>query len=94
MNKLNLNTIFNINGIIPAFYRFMNLISETFYECFPIQLINVNYKNINPWINYKLKNYIKVRDNLYLLYKNKPTQKNQVYYKERFELYHGMISKT
>ena len=77
MNKLKLSTIFDINGIIPAFNLFMNMILDTFNECFSIQSIKVNFKNRNPWINQKLKNEIKVRDNLYLLYKYKPTQKNR-----------------
>ena len=69
MNKLNFNTIFNINGIIPAFTLFMNLILETFYECFPIESIKISYKNRNHWINQKLNKEIKVIDNLFLLYK-------------------------
>ena len=78
MNKLNFNTIFNINGITPAFTLFMNMILETFYECFPVESIKISYKNRNPWINnQKLKNEIKVRDNLFLLNKNKPTQTNR-----------------
>ena len=82
MNKLNFNTIFNINGITPAFTLFMNMILETFYECFPVESIKISYKNRNPWINQKLKNEIKVRDNLFLLYKNKPTQTNRDNYKK------------
>ena len=78
MNKLDWNTILNTNHIIPAFTLFMNMISKTFYHCFPVESIKINYKNRNPWINKKLKNEIKVRDNLFLLYKHIPTQKIEI----------------
>ena len=60
-----------------SFTLFMNMISKTFYHCFPVESIKINYKNRNHWINKKLKNEIKVRDNLFLLYKHIPTQKNR-----------------
>ena len=82
MNKLDWNTILNTNHIIPAFTLFMNMISKTFYHCFPVESFKINYKNRNPWINKKLKNEIKVRDNLFLLYKHNPTQKNRDNYKK------------
>ena len=55
MNKLDWNTILNTNHIIPAFTLFMNMISKTFYHCFPVESIKINYKNRNPWINKKTK---------------------------------------
>ena len=66
MNKLNFNTIFNINVITPAFTLFMNMILETFYECFPVETIKISYKNRNPWINQKLKNEIKSNKKLFI----------------------------
>ena len=47
-----------------------------------MESIKINYKNRNPWINKNLKNEIKIRDKLYLLSKQIPTQANKDNYKK------------
>ena len=47
-----------------------------------MESIKINYKNRNPWINKNLKNEIKIRNKLYLLSKQIPTQANKDNYKK------------
>ena len=39
MNKLDWNIILSINDIFPAFTLFMNMISDTLYDSFPVEAI-------------------------------------------------------
>ena len=82
-NSINWNNIYNANNIALKFHCFMNNIINIFNQSFPIESIKINYQNRNPWINKNLKkNEIKIRDKLYLLSKQIPTQANKDNYKK------------
>ena len=68
--------------MILQFDFFMNNIINIFNKCFPIESTKINYKNRDPWINQNLKNKIKIRDKLFLLSRQIPTQKNKDNYKK------------
>ena len=78
INSINWNNIYNANNIVLKFHCFMNNIIHIFNQSFPIESIKINYQNRNPWINKNLKNEIKIRDKLYLLSKQIPTQPKQI----------------
>ena len=82
MNSINWNHIYNSNTIKLQFECFINNVINIFKQSFPIESIKINYKNRNPWINKNLKNVIKIRDKLYLLSKQIPTQSNKDNYKK------------
>ena len=48
----------------------------------PIEIIKLNHKNRNPWINQTLKDEIKERDKLLMLSRKYPTLENQEKYKQ------------
>ena len=68
--------------MILQFDFFINNIINIFNKCFPIESTKINYKNRNPWINQNLKNEIKIRDKLFLLSRQIPTQENNENYKK------------
>ena len=82
INSINWSNIYNANNTALKFHYFMNNIINIFNQSFPIESIKINYQNRNPWINKKLKNEIKIRDKLYLLSKQIPTQANKDNYKK------------
>ena len=80
MNSINWNHIYNSNTIELQFECFINNIINIFKQSFPIESIQINYKNRNPWINKNLKK--KIRDKLYLVSKRIPTRANKDNYKK------------
>ena len=82
MNSINWNHIYNSKTIELQFECFINNIINIFKQSFPIESIKINYKNRNSWINKNLKNEIKIRDKMYLLSNQIPTQANKDNYKK------------
>ena len=46
----------------------MNTILHYFHLSFPLEKKKIRYTNRNPWITRELKNYIKIRDELYTVH--------------------------
>ena len=60
-------SLYNNENIEAAFSIFIKPIVSTFQKCFPIEIIKLNHKNRNPWINQTLKDDIK-KDIIYFCY--------------------------
>ena len=54
-------SLYSNENIEAAFSIFIKTIVSTFQKCFPIEIIRLNHKNRNPWINQTLKDDIKKR---------------------------------
>ena len=48
-------SLYRIKKVETAFSIFTKTIVSTFQECFPLEIIKLNYENRNPWINQTLK---------------------------------------
>ena len=81
MGDYNINTLNEMIGT-STHNLFMNVIVDYFNECSPIETIQINYKNRNPWITQNFKSEIKVRDKLFIQSKKHPTQDNKDKYKQ------------
>ena len=75
-------SLYRNTKIEPAFSIFTKTIVSTFQKCFPIEIIKLNHKNRNPWINQTLKDEIKKRDKFLMLSRKYPTLENQEKYKQ------------
>ena len=53
------DSLYNNENIEAEFSIFIKTLVSTFQKCFPIEIINLNHNNRNPWINQTLKDDIK-----------------------------------
>ena len=60
---------------------FVDLINTAYDEAFPIRRKFIKNARSNPWITKSLKKCIKVKNKLYVLYKNKNSVYNEITYK-------------
>ena len=60
---------------------FVDLINTAYDEAFPIRRKFIKNARSNPWITKSLKKCIKVKNKLYVLYKNKNSVYNEIKYK-------------
>ena len=109
IKRIDWESLYRIKKVETAFSIFTKTIVSTFQKCFPLEIIKLNYENINLWINQTLKDEIKIRDKLFLLSRKYPTLENKQfknrnlneqrkaernYYTEQFELNTHDIKKS
>ena len=81
LSQIDWNPLLICKDMNSAYSIFIKLVVTNYKVCFPLENINIHYKNRNPWINKTLKKEIEIRDKLYVVSKKNPTPQNINNYK-------------
>jgi hypothetical protein len=87
VNTFDWNKIYDFNDCQEAFTFFHTNFKNIHDQCFPLKQVKVGYSNRKPWLSRGLKNSIKMKNKLYLKYRNCGNENSyQIYKKYRNQL--------
>lgn len=77
----NMNSVLLESNAQQAFTVFAKIVSDAFQGCFPLKHRPPNRTDAHPWLTRGIRKSIKVKNKLYLRFRNRPNAFNEVNYK-------------
>ena len=82
MMQINWNFILENNDCSDAFTKFLNCFKSAYDDSFPIKRSKNNYLNKLPWLTLGLKESVRIKNKLFIIYKRESSPDNLNAYKQ------------